>query len=232
MDQRQVVIHIVSIGLCILWSASVAFAQSQLIHNLRQGKQQVLVVYGTSLSAGEGGKAWVAAVADRLNKRYGNRLSCYNTGKPAMWSTWGVQHLEDSVIRKKPDAVLLEFAINDAFIPYHTSPQLAQLNLEYMINRLRLDNPDCEIILQLMNPPTGQHAIDRPELAAYYGVYRKTATKYGLTLIDHDAYWQDILRSGTDVYLNHVPDGIHPSAESARSLIAPYVLRALEDINP
>lgn len=149
-----------------------------------------------------------------------------------MWSTWGVQHLEDSVISRKPDAVLIEFAINDAFVPYHTSPQLAQLNLEYMINRLMLCNPDCEIILQLMNPPTGQHAADRPELAAYYEVYRTVATKYGLMLIDHDSYWKDILSAGIETFLTHVPDGIHPNAESARSLIAPYVLRALENINP
>lgn len=217
-------------ALGVMLSLSAAFGQSQLVRNLRHGKPQVLVVYGTSLSAGEGGQAWAERVADELNRRYGNRLSCYNTGKPAMWSTWGVQHLEDSVVGKKPDAVLIEFAINDAFIPYNTSPQLAQLNLEYMINRLRLNNSDCEIILQLMNPPIGQHAADRPKLPAYYEVYREVAQKYKLRLIDHDAYWRDILSAGTDAYLTHVPDGIHPSAESARSLIASFIIHALEEL--
>lgn len=223
-------IRLAGIGFSMILSLSVAFGQSQLVRNLRNGKPQVLVVYGTSLSAGEGGKAWVAAVADSLNKRYGNRLSCYNAGKPAMWSTWGVQHLEDSVISKRPDAVLIEFAINDAFAPYRTSPQLAQLNLEYMINRLRVDNPDCEIILQLMNPPIGQHAKDRPQLPTYHEVYRKVAKEYKLLLIDHDAYWRAIRSDGTDAYLTRVPDGIHPSAESARALIAPFIIHALEEL--
>ncbi|WP_353125202.1 SGNH/GDSL hydrolase family protein [Parapedobacter pyrenivorans] len=211
-------------------SLSAAFGQSQLVHNLRHGKPQVLVVYGTSLSAGEGGQTWVTCVADELNRRYGNRLSCYNTGKPAMWSTWGVQHLEDSVVNKKPDAVLIEFAINDAFIPYNTSPQLARLNLEYMVERLRLANPACEIILQLMNPPVGQHAADRPKLSTYYEIYLKVAQKYKLRLINHDVYWQDILSAGANTFLRHVPDGIHPSPESARSLIAPFIVRSLEKL--
>ncbi|MGK6351014.1 SGNH/GDSL hydrolase family protein [Parapedobacter sp. DT-150] len=225
-------IYVVSCALGVILSLSAAFGQSRLVRNLRQGKPQVLVVYGTSLSAGEGGKVWVDTIADQLNKRYGNRLSCYNTGKSAMWSTWGVQHLEDSVVSRKPDAVLIEFAINDAFIHYHTSPQLAQLNLEYMIQRLMLDNPDCEIILQIMNPPIGQHAADRPGLADYNAIYRKIAKKYKLLLIDHEAYWQDILLAGTDAFLIQVPDGIHPNAESAQSLIAPHILRALENTNP
>lgn len=228
MDEGQALMRFLGIALAVILSLSAAFGQSQLVRNLRQGTPQVLVVYGTSLSAGEGGKAWVTALADELNNRYGNRLSCHNAGKPAMWSTWGVQHLEDSVVRRKPDAVLIEFAINDAFTPYQTSPQLARLNLEYMINRLRLTNPDCEIILQLMNPPIGQHAADRPELSAYYRVYRKVAKKYKLLLIDHDTYWRDILLAGTEAFRARVPDGIHPSAESARSLIAPFILQALE----
>ena len=61
-------------------------------------------------------------VADVLNRKYGNHLKYRLAGKGGMWSTWGVQHLEDSVISKNPDAVIIEFGINDAFEKYKTTP--------------------------------------------------------------------------------------------------------------
>jgi len=70
-----------------LFSVS-SFAQTQLVKNLQLGKSQTLVVYGTSLTAGAGGKAWVNAVGAELNRKFYNRLTVYNSGKSSMWSTW------------------------------------------------------------------------------------------------------------------------------------------------
>ena len=116
-----------------------SFAQSKLIKNLAAGKHQTLVTYGTSLTAAEGGRAWVDSVNKALNKKYNGLLTTINTAKSGMWSTWGVQHLEDSVIKKAPDAVLIEFAMNDAFLDYKTNVDVARLNLNYMIDRIKLD---------------------------------------------------------------------------------------------
>lgn len=206
-------------------------AQSLLIKNLAAGKHQVLVTYGTSLTAGDGGRAWVNAVNESLNKKYNNNLTTVNTAKSAMWSRWGIQNLEDSVINKKPDAVLIEFSMNDAFLNYKTTPQLAKLNLNYMIDRIKLYNPQCEVILQIMNIPINVHADARPDILAYYEIYRQVAAERKLLLIDHYPHWKKILDQGKDEYLKYVPDGIHPSAESAKAIIAPYVLQRLQDEN-
>jgi acyl-CoA thioesterase-1 len=205
------------------------FAQTQLIKNLQAGKKQTLVVYGTSLSAYSGGVAWVNELAAQLNARYHNNLTVYNSAKSAMWSTWGVQHLEDSVIKKNPDAILLEFSMNDGFLQYKTSPELARLNLDYMLDRVKLYNPNCQMILQIMNLPINQNALARPNLQAYFQMYREVAKQRGLLLIDHSYYWQKILDKGKDVYLKYVPDGIHPDAKSGRELIAPFILKKLEE---
>lgn len=204
-------------------------AQSQLIRNLRLGKKQVLVVYGTSLSAYRGGIAWVNELSTELNSQYHGNLKVFNSAKSAMWSTWGVQHLEDSVIKKKADAVMIEFSMNDAFLDYQTSPDLARLNLNYMIDRIKLYNPDCQVILQIMNIPINQHAAQRPNLEAYFKMYRQVAKKRDLLLIDHSYYWQKILDKGKDVYLKYVPDGIHPDEKSGREIIAPYIIKKLEE---
>jgi len=204
-------------------------AQSQLIKNLKAGKSQTLVVYGTSLSAGGSGIVWVNTMSADLNGKYQNRLKVINSGKGAQWSTWGVQHLEDSVIKKKPDAVMVEFSINDAYLDFKTSPQLARLNLNYIIDRIKLSNSDCEIILQIMNIPVGESAKVRPNLEEYVQMYKQVARERKLRLIDHSPYWKDILKNGQDAYLKYVPDGIHPDVKSARELIAPFVVKKLEE---
>jgi lysophospholipase L1-like esterase len=203
-------------------------SQSKLVINLQKGKDQLVVVYGTSLSSGGQGKAWMGEVASQFNAKYGNHLKYCLAGKSGMWSIWGVQHIEDSVISKKPDAVIIEFGINDAFEKYKTSPELARLNLEYMIDRIQLYNPDCEIILQVMNMPVGKSAGFRPNLNAYYAMYRQVAKKRKLILIDHYPNWQKILNNGEEEFLKHVPDGIHPNDESGRNIIAPFIIKRLE----
>jgi len=70
----------------VIFLSSGAFAQSQLVKNLRNGKHKVLVVYGTSLTAGDGGRAWVNAVSTELNKKYSGNLTLINSAKSAMWS--------------------------------------------------------------------------------------------------------------------------------------------------
>lgn len=205
------------------------FSQSQLVRRLAEGKDQFVVVYGTSLSSGGNGQAWMGEVARQLNGKYGNHLTYRLCGKGGMWSTWGVQHLEDSVIVKNPDVVIIEFGINDAFHKYATSPELARLNLEYMIHRIHLANPDCEIILQVMNMPIGKSAGFRPNLNAYYEMYRKVAKKERLRLVDHYPNWQKILDQGEEEFLKHVPDGIHPNEDSGKTIIAPFIVKRLED---
>ncbi|MBB6110165.1 acyl-CoA thioesterase-1 [Mucilaginibacter lappiensis] len=218
-------INLLIISLTLL--TIVSQAQTQLVKNLQAGKAQTLVVYGTSLTAGAGGHAWVDSVSTNLNNKYNNNLTVYNAAKSAMWSTWGVQHLEDSVISKKPDAVLIEFSMNDAFLNYKTSRELAELNLNYMIDRIKLFNPDCEIILQTMDIALDKHAADRPELTTYYDLYRQVAKKRKLLLIDHYPHWKAILDKGKEEYLKYVPDGLHPDPDGARKIIAPYVVEKL-----
>ncbi|MFD2873167.1 SGNH/GDSL hydrolase family protein [Mucilaginibacter ximonensis] len=213
----------------VLMAISVsARSQSRLVKNLAAGKQQTLVTYGTSLTAAAGGHAWVDSVTHALNKKYNNHLTTVNSAKSAMWSTWGVQHLEDSVISKKPDAVLIEFGMNDAFLNYKTSVELARLNLNYMIDRIKLYNPDCEVILQTMDIALDVHGEQRPDLLNYYQMYREVAKARGLLLIDHYPHWKALLDKGRDAYLKAVPDGLHPGVEASKKIIAPYIVARLE----
>lgn len=208
---------------------SIGLSQPNFVKNLSQGISQHVVVYGTSLSSGGHGRDWMDGVKAHMDSIFGADLLSYSlAGHGGKWSVWGVKNFEDSVIAKKPDAVLIEFGINDAFLEYNTSVSLAKLNLEYMIDRIRLYNNSCDIILQVMNMAIGKSASYRPHLEQYYTMYRQTAREKKVLLIDHFPNWQKMLERGEPFFLTYVPDGIHPNALGARKVIVPEIIKCLE----
>ena len=201
-----------------------AGGRSQLINNLKQDKPQTVVAYGTSLT--EGG-AWVDQLQAVLDARYPGMATVINSGKAGMWSTWGVENLEERVIQKRPDTVFIEFAINDAHVANHVSLAQAKANLETMISRIHTANRRCEIMLMTMNPPVGGNLERRPQIEAYYQMYRDVAKKYKLPLIDHERHWQRLLEQDKTLFDQYLPDGLHPTGEGCRQVILPGMVEAL-----
>ena len=204
--------------------SGIAGEPDALIGNLKAGKAQTIVTYGTSLTAGG---AWVQQLQGALERRFPGLAKVVNSGAGAMWSKWGVDHLEERVLAKKPDAVLIEFAINDAFLEYKTSTQEARTNLENMIGRIVQVHPHCQVILMTMNPPIGVHLERRPKVDDYYEVYRQVAKERRLLLIDHDPIWKKLLRDDVATFNKYVPDGIHPDPLGCETIILPQLLKSL-----
>ncbi|WP_285008692.1 SGNH/GDSL hydrolase family protein [Pedobacter faecalis] len=200
-------------------------AQSKWINALKNGKDLNIVVYGTSLTAGLPAQTWVSGLKDSLNTRYPGKVSIRNSAQVAMHSDWGVSNLKDRVLNHDPDVVFIEFAVNDAFLSYQISLRASALNLRYMIERIRAWKPDVQVVLQIMNPPTGEHLRDRPNFEAYYAQYKKIGRQMKVKVVDH-SYWNEIARNEQE-FLRWVPDGIHPSAEASQKLILPYLLKQL-----
>jgi len=202
-----------------------AVEKSRLAINLEAGKQQTVITYGTSLTASG---AWVKQLQQALNSSYPGKAKVINSGKGAMWSKWGVDNLEKRVIEKKPDTIFIEFAINDAYLPYKTSVKQAQSNLENMMDRILKANPKCEIILMVMNPPIGVHLERRPKIKDYYEMYRSVAKDRKLLLIDHYPKWEKILNEDPNRFKKLVPDGVHPSSKGCKIVITPNITKALK----
>lgn len=203
--------------------AGYVFSQNKFVENLKRGNKQTVVAYGTSLT--DSPRGWPALLADSINALYPGTVDVINSAKAAMWSTWGVQNLDERVLEKKPDLVLIEFAINDAYLPYKTSPKVCQLNLEYMIDRIQEAYPKCEIVLQVMNMPYTE--MERPQLEKYCDVYRKVAKKRRLKLIDHYTYWRKIHAQGEEEFKKWVPDGLHPCEKAWTTYVVPYIIKEL-----
>jgi hypothetical protein len=135
--------------------------------------------------------------------------------------------LDEKVLKHKPDTVFIEFSVNDAVSSRKTSIEQAQDNLEDIIDRILKANPDCEIILMVMNPPVGKAKDQRPNLAAYNQMYRDVAKKRRLRLIDHYPIWEKLLNEDPGLFIQYVPDGIHPVREGTLHVIAPTMIRSI-----
>ncbi len=208
---------------------------SQLMKNLEAGEKQTVVVYGTSLTAGG---QWVIDMKTWLEDRHPDLVTVVNSGLPGQASNTALAHVETRVFAHKPDAVFIEFAINDAFafdadhLDHGISLEKSRANLNQLIDLIRRSNPVAEIILQTMNPawdaPNGnQSASRRAKLAAYYDGYREVAAARGLRLIDHHANWSRLQSSDRTRFEFYVPDGVHPTATGSTAITFPAIQAAL-----
>ena len=148
-----------------LWGAEPA-ASSQLAENLRKGKSQHLVVYGTSLCTPQY-SAWVGELQTLIEAGFPKLCTVTNSAQAGAASNWGLENIDARVITQKPDTVLIEFSINDGYSLYKISVADAQKNLETMIEKVHKALPKCEIILMTMNQPFPIGAEPRPAFLEY-----------------------------------------------------------------
>ena len=198
--------------------------KTRLVQNLEGGKKQTLVTFGTSLTAVG---AWVDQLRVVLDQQFPGQATVINGAQGGANSDWGREKLDEKVLAHKPDTVLIEFSVNDAHAQRKTSVDHARGNLENMIERILAANPDCEIILQVMNPPVGHTKTVRPDIAAYDQMYRDVAAARGFLLIDHSPAWQDLLKNDPRTFMLCSPDTIHPLRSGSLKVSTPVVLAAL-----
>jgi acyl-CoA thioesterase I len=206
-----------------LWGAEPA-ASSQLAENLRNGKAQKVVVYGTSLCAAG---AWVKQVQTLIDTGFPKLCTVINSAQSGKASNWGLDNIDGRVIALNPDTVLMEFSINDAYSIYKISVADAQKNLETMIKKMHTALPNCEIILMTMNQPIKGHAEARPAFPDYIAMYRKVAKDQNLKLIDMLPAWKKLFADDEEKWHLVVPDGIHPNADGGALITTPSIVKAL-----
>jgi lysophospholipase L1-like esterase len=197
---------------------------SQMVQELEAGEKQTIVTYGTSLTKVG---AWSDQLRAVLEQNYPGQVTLINSAQGGSNSVWGRKSFDEKVIQKHPDTVFIEFAINDSVASRKVSISDARENLEDMIDRLLKSNPNCEIILMTMNPAVAHHGTRRPDVAAYYQMYRDVAKERGFQLIDHYPHWDKLLNEDPGRFLSYVPDGIHPVREGTLQVILPTMMQSL-----
>ncbi|EIQ00643.1 lysophospholipase L1-like esterase [Opitutaceae bacterium TAV1] len=231
---RKNIVSLLS-GLLVLTSMTTAIDAAETVPGparfvaaLQAGKPQHIVIFGTSLSKGG---AWVPQMKAALDERFPGLVTLTNGAKGGQSSEWGVASVGANVIVHRPDAVFIEFAINDAVVRFNLSPDHVRKNVDTILDRITKELPDCEIILQVMNPAVGKAPGDpseRRDQDAYQQIYRDAAAKRGLLLIDHSVAWNKLLADeGEAGFKKYVPDGVHPRATGYERFVTPTILRAI-----
>lgn len=178
---------------------------------------------GTSLTAYA--QPWQTLLSHKLRTGTGKKVVVYDFGIGAASSQVGLANIARP-LHVRPDILLVEYAINDAYTPYAISTAQCQTNTLAIINAFRDRDPDVKIFLTILNPPVaGQPtAADRPNYAAYKAVYSAlAAADDDLGLIDCSAAW------GSPT-LTDIPDGIHPPLAKKIQVEFPVLASALSGV--
>lgn len=241
MTNRSFLVSACSLlGICLLANN----LQAKIIPRLQSGENLTITAIGTSLTAGG---AWLGQMANWMNTTFPGQVTVHNCGIGASASqntstytapTSGLGVQLGNALATNPDAIFIEFAMNDAYAPYGISQQASRENLQTMINLINIwasDNKKkVDIIIQTMNNAADINGYAegsaRPQLADYYGGYRSVAAANHLLLIDHYPNWMNLYNSEsnhatwlsyTDVY------GVHPNVSGTQQVVLPTIQGAL-----
>jgi len=188
-----------------------------VFENLQAGKKQTVIAYGTSLTH-QG--AWTGDIGRFLTTQFPDQVTFINAAQSGKNSKWGLANFEERVLAHRPDLVLIEFSVNDAVTRGDITLEESRANLDKMVQALRQQNPKVDIVLQTMNPvwdaPKKQSATDRPNLEAYYEVYRSYAGEHSLPLVDNYVTWQAMQKDEPEKFQRVVPDGTHPNVSASQ----------------
>ncbi len=205
----------------LAWAAQ---TPARFLDQLEHHHPQTIVVYGTSLTANA---VWPSGLQKILRHHYGTTVRLTNAALGGKDSRWGLTNLNERVIREQPDAVFIEFAINDALESSKMSVTESTDHLKSMIQKLHLAKPSCEIILMVMNPPTGAALEKRRQFTAYRNAYQTVAREMKCRLIDFYPLWKSLMDEQPERWKNYAPDGLHPNDCASREVILPALLQGL-----
>lgn len=223
-------------------------AAAVVVTRLMNGENLVVTAIGTSLTAKDVSKSWFdVRLPDWLNSLGPGKVTVFNdaiggsassygseaTGQPAESS--GLYDQLPTALARQPDVVFIEFAINDAYLPYNLDLATSKSNLKSMIDQVLASGPNTEVVVQTMNNcvPGSAHEQSRPQLVAYYQGYRDViATYYAsnprVVLVDNYPEWVDLYETDPVAWNSYVPDGIHPNDNGAAAIIIPNIQAALQ----
>src|SRR5690606_446209 len=125
---------------------------------------------------------------------------------------------------KRPDAVLIEFSVNDAALHRLVGLDESAANIRAIVRRIRNDLPAARIYLMTMSPVIGMRGLVRPFLDDHYELYARHAAGLGTGFIDIRPAWAALPPAALEAAL---PDGSHPDPAVATRLIVPRIGGAL-----
>ena len=217
-------------GMAILLLCTVHLAaavQTPLLTKVRSGDDVTVVLLGTSLT--DNG-AWPSYLQTWLNSESGGgTITVINRGASGQGSDHGLAVQTPAALADNPDAVFIEFGVNDAATSLGISLAESESNLSAMIDAFEAQDPMTNILLQTMNNVADNTSPFSPRvnLAGYYQIYRDIAAAGALTLIDHYPNWLDLHTNNLPLWESYMNDPVHPNALGQQTVVMPELQAVL-----
>lgn len=217
------------------WQGYVPSYKGDILHRtvkrLTEDKKLNIVLFGDSISVGANASGMTVAnpfqpifgdlFAERLRRTYGADVTLSNPSKGGEDSVWGMKMLDEAVISKNPDLVVLAFGMNGNY-----EPSVFESHIKDMVDRIKAANGDTDIILIATSTPNPILTDARARFWSYQYLYGETLKKFesdGIALLDMGALQRELHRNKrfidtTGNNVNHPNDffiRIHAQALSA-----------------
>jgi lysophospholipase L1-like esterase len=179
------------------------------IERLRTVDSATIVAIGDSLTYGwMVRKGYLDFLKEMLTEKYPkNGFRLINKGIPGDTAEGGLHRLDPDVFFYKPDCVLVQFALNDAFVGY--TPDDYRLNIETIISEI-LGNTEAEIVL-VTSSYIGENEWNEVIEKSFYGSLENLAQTYELSVAPVHEHWKRRVREGVDLGELVQFDGVHPT---------------------
>jgi acyl-CoA thioesterase I len=194
------------------------------IKRLAAGQSFLLEALGDSLTSGwMVQKGYLDFLNDMLQNAYLKaEIKLNNLGLPGDTARGGLFRLQHQVIKSQPDAVLIQFGINDLYSDIPANDYKS--NVEAMVHLIQ-EKYSAEIILV-----TSVCFVTPGDNAAINTFYQKLAElseDYGLPLVKVHEYWRSKLDKGTPYDSIVKNDYVHPT-EAGYQLMAEAIMQVFE----
>lgn len=173
----------------------------------------VIVGFGDSLTQGwMVRKGYLDFLSEMIAEAYpdGN-CTIINRGIPGDTAEGGLYRVSSDVNDEDPDLVLVQFALNDAYMG--VSKNSFGNSIRQIINSIR-ENTSAEILLL-----TSVHVIyplESKTAEEFYAVLENISNEENLPLAKVHEHWKEAIKKGKDHRLLVQGDGVHPTVEGYR----------------
>lgn len=180
-------------------------------------RMNTIIFFGNSLTAGYGleKEASFPAVIQRTYDSLQINYNCINAGLSGETTAGGNERVEWILSQNTPDIFVLALGGNDAL--RGISPDNTKTNLNKIIDKVRMANPNCKILLAGIVPPPN---MGKDYFNAFQQVFPSIAKEKDTFLLKF------LLENVAGEPTLNQKDGIHPNKDGAK-IVADNVMKAL-----
>jgi lysophospholipase L1-like esterase len=211
-----------------------------LFAKLNNGEPVTIAYYGGSITAGPG---WRTYTLDWFRKTYPNaKINELNASLGGSGSIVGVFRADHDLVNPKPDAVFIEFSLNDVADVRDRSAEVAGA-LEGIIRKLRMSKADTDICLAYTLHSSAVDLLNQGKFSASVSLHESIAEHYRISTIHMGVVAARMAKEdklvfsapkspgdkdaqGRVIFSN---DGTHPS-EAGHALNGAAAVRGLEQL--